>query len=327
MVGISLLPLMIDTINTFIPVGRLVHVYVSRVLVTLLTVQYVIALFYFFAMVIPFYMEPSEIITREEYISIRPSYDWTHIFIEYSSWTSTAWLAVILGTLCALWLWFNAVYCYIQTILHSPTRRGKVHPKSEKKGEKPATPILDEKGRKLCTECQKFKDPGTHHCSQCGMCIPNMDHHCPFTANCISTGPAGNFTYFFLFIFYTAAGSLFVTLTMSFPFYHCWFLREISVRCIPVGRMALIILPAVCLFTATAAFTCLHVFLIYFGQSTLQFLQWLEGHHSEATSNPLQSPSSESPSKPLVSKLHCSPCQFLLPFLIRVQTPKADKSD
>ncbi|KAH9967510.1 DHHC palmitoyltransferase-domain-containing protein [Russula dissimulans] len=34
----------------------------------------------------------------------------------------------------------------------------------------------------------RWKPPGTHHCSTCGVCRVGFDHHCPWLGNCITTG-------------------------------------------------------------------------------------------------------------------------------------------
>lgn len=31
----------------------------------------------------------------------------------------------------------------------------------------------------MCSQCQTFKPPGSHHCRICNRCISRMDHHCP----------------------------------------------------------------------------------------------------------------------------------------------------
>lgn len=32
----------------------------------------------------------------------------------------------------------------------------------------------------MCSQCQTFKPPLSHHCRICGRCVSRMDHHCPW---------------------------------------------------------------------------------------------------------------------------------------------------
>jgi len=38
-----------------------------------------------------------------------------------------------------------------------------------------------------CTRCEPPRDrpPGSHHCSQCAVCVEGMTHHCPLLACCV----------------------------------------------------------------------------------------------------------------------------------------------
>jgi hypothetical protein len=35
----------------------------------------------------------------------------------------------------------------------------------------------------MCSQCQTFKPPFTHHCRICNRCISRMDHHCPWVSS------------------------------------------------------------------------------------------------------------------------------------------------
>ena len=52
----------------------------------------------------------------------------------------------------------------------------------------------------MCSQCQTFKPPFSHHCRICNRCISRMDHHCPWMNNCVG---AGNLKHFTLFLIYT----------------------------------------------------------------------------------------------------------------------------
>jgi DHHC palmitoyltransferase len=36
----------------------------------------------------------------------------------------------------------------------------------------------------MCSQCQTFKPPFSHHCRICNRCISRMDHHCPWYVKC-----------------------------------------------------------------------------------------------------------------------------------------------
>jgi hypothetical protein len=43
----------------------------------------------------------------------------------------------------------------------------------------------------MCSHCQTYKPPQSHHCRICNRCISRMDHHCPWMNNCVG---ANNFS-------------------------------------------------------------------------------------------------------------------------------------
>ena len=40
----------------------------------------------------------------------------------------------------------------------------------------------------MCSHCQSYKPPISHHCRICNRCISRMDHHCPWMNNCVGAG-------------------------------------------------------------------------------------------------------------------------------------------
>ena len=314
MVGISLLPLFIDTLNTFIPVGRMVHKYSSVLLVSVLMGLYMASIYYFFTAIIPFYSDSSEIMDLTLFREKWEVYDWTYS-VQWSTWSNEHKIMVLGGMVFTVWLWCNTIYSYMFTVLHSASRdRIPVQTTSDPSGE-----------LKHCDICKIMKAKGTHHCSQCGKCIPNMDHHCPFTSNCVSTGENGNFTYFFMFIAYTAAGSALWASTTFLPFYRCYYELELSQRCMAAGPISFIFIPGVLVFFATAGFVLLHVILIVFGKSTLEFLYWLNSKKS-AESRENINLENEKQNLDRLTKLHCTIPQFLFPYLFKRRTEKKKKS-
>jgi palmitoyltransferase ZDHHC3/7/25 len=70
----------------------------------------------------------------------------------------------------------------------------------------------------MCSQCQTFKPPQSHHCRICNRCISRMDHHCPWMNNCIG---AGNMKHFLLFLIYTWTCSVFSLLLLGWNYFFC----------------------------------------------------------------------------------------------------------
>lgn len=70
----------------------------------------------------------------------------------------------------------------------------------------------------MCSQCQTFKPPLSHHCRICNRCISRMDHHCPWMNNCIG---AGNLKHFMLFLFYTWLCSMFSLGLLGWNYFFC----------------------------------------------------------------------------------------------------------
>lgn len=110
-----------------------------------------------------------------------------NIYIVYSGVTVTLLaehnhlpniVAIIYCTICAL-----ALASHAKTMFTDP---GAV-PLS-------AVPLLDAQHSNtvtihtMCSHCQSYKPPISHHCRICNRCISRMDHHCPWMNNCVGAG-------------------------------------------------------------------------------------------------------------------------------------------
>lgn len=101
-----------------------------------------------------------------------------------------AFLAMIYVVLCTL-----ALACHAKTQFTDPgTVPVSAQPVESIRRLNPHEPLS------MCSQCQTFKPPFSHHCRICNRCISRMDHHCPWMNNCIG---AGNFKHFILFLVYT----------------------------------------------------------------------------------------------------------------------------
>jgi len=103
-----------------------------------------------------------------------------------------------------------ALTCHIKTTLTDP-------------GSVPASAVPTEEQRKyeklsMCSQCQTFKPPLSHHCRICNRCISRMDHHCPWMNNCVG---AGNIKHFFLFLIYTWSCSVYCLLLLGWNYFFC----------------------------------------------------------------------------------------------------------
>mmetsp|Transcript_19216 Transcript_19216/g.21973 ORF Transcript_19216/g.21973 Transcript_19216/m.21973 type:complete len:407 (+) Transcript_19216:57-1277(+) len=87
----------------------------------------------------------------------------------------------------------------------------------------PASAVPTEEQRKcvklsMCSQCQTFKPPYSHHCRICNRCVSRMDHHCPWMNNCIG---AGNFKHFLLFLIYTWSCSVGALGLLTWNYFYC----------------------------------------------------------------------------------------------------------
>mmetsp|Transcript_33170 Transcript_33170/g.50047 ORF Transcript_33170/g.50047 Transcript_33170/m.50047 type:complete len:387 (-) Transcript_33170:65-1225(-) len=90
-------------------------------------------------------------------------------------------------------------------------------------GSIPAAAVPTEEQRKeeklnMCSQCQTFKPPLSHHCRICNRCISRMDHHCPWMNNCIG---AGNMKHFILFLIYTWTCSVYALGLLGWNYFFC----------------------------------------------------------------------------------------------------------
>jgi len=110
-------------------------------------------------------------------------------------------------TICAM-----ALACHAKTTFTDP---GSI-PK-----EAVPPPILFKQGittHAMCSHCQTYKPPTSHHCRICNRCISRMDHHCPWMNNCVG---AGNLKHFVLFLCYTWTGCTYALIVFAVNYFGC----------------------------------------------------------------------------------------------------------
>uniref|UniRef100_A0A7G3AM91 Palmitoyltransferase n=1 Tax=Lutzomyia longipalpis TaxID=7200 RepID=A0A7G3AM91_LUTLO len=119
------------------------------------------------------------------------------VFISYwiglPYWWAKSHEATVILVIVGNWLLLNVVFHYYMAVVTPP-------------GHPPEGELIVE-AVSICKKCIAPKPPRTHHCSVCNRCILSMDHHCPWLNNCVGFG---NHRYFFLYMVYTAVGSIFI---------------------------------------------------------------------------------------------------------------------
>lgn len=70
----------------------------------------------------------------------------------------------------------------------------------------------------MCSQCQTYKPPFSHHCRICNRCISRMDHHCPWMNNCIGSG---NLKHFILFLIYMWICSALALALLGWNYFVC----------------------------------------------------------------------------------------------------------
>jgi palmitoyltransferase ZDHHC3/7/25 len=132
----------------------------------------------------------------------------------YSALTVT-FLAETGGVPASLAMMYN-MFCALALASHAKTTLTDP-------GTIPASAVPTELQRKsdklsMCSQCQTFKPPLSHHCRICNRCISRMDHHCPWMNNCIGSG---NLKHFLLFLIYTWICSVLSLALLGWNYFFC----------------------------------------------------------------------------------------------------------
>lgn len=72
----------------------------------------------------------------------------------------------------------------------------------------------EDRKRRYCGICNKFKPERCHHCSTCNRCVLVMDHHCPWLRNCVGFK---NRKIFMLLLIYSAILDVFSIMFSLYP--------------------------------------------------------------------------------------------------------------
>ncbi|XP_063360623.1 palmitoyltransferase ZDHHC6 [Cydia amplana] len=181
---------------------------------------------------------------------------WSMVHLIGMWWPPQGSLGGAIHACLFLFLSGGTLYYFLQSLLEGP---GYVplgwRPANEKDTDK----------LQVCTICNGYKAPRSHHCSKCGRCILKMDHHCPWINCCVGHA---NHAYFTHFLAFAVLGCLQAAIVLSICMYHAlnraWYVQS-GIR----APRVLLTLPTL-LLTLLAIGMCVGVVLAV---GTLLFLQ------------------------------------------------------
>jgi len=135
----------------------------------------------------------------------------------------------------------------------------------------------------MCGSCDSFKPYGAHHDRISNRCISRMDHFCPWMNNAIG---AKNQKSFILFLIYTDAAALYMTVLLAIHLVDCEALhcQEFSQITLNLVRALVFLLLFAVLFTT--AMICNQVYGLMIGLGTIDRMKNRKGHKKVGTPVP-----------------------------------------
>ena len=106
------------------------------------------------------------------------------ILLAYSAWTFTLlarsggippYIGAVYVMLCCM-----ALASHAKTTFTDPGSVPQAAVPNEQMRREMGTP---DQPLSMCSQCQTFKPPFSHHCRICNRCVSRMDHHCPWMNN------------------------------------------------------------------------------------------------------------------------------------------------
>lgn len=74
----------------------------------------------------------------------------------------------------------------------------------------------------VCTRCETYRPPRSHHCRNCKRCIRRMVHHCPWINNCVGGRNQKLFLQFLVYVSHVTIYTAFVTIFVSIIWFCFW---------------------------------------------------------------------------------------------------------
>jgi len=127
--------------------------------------------------------------------------------------------------------------------------------------------------RRICRKSKPnmYKPDRAHFCKMLGRCVLKMDHFCPWLNNCIGFA---NHKYFYLFIFYMAALTIFMLVAMTPIFVHdVSSMDVVEIDFTKEFRVTLTYLVLCLLATGLVCFFIFHTYLLCCNYTTIEFLE------------------------------------------------------
>jgi len=127
---------------------------------------------------------------------------------------------------------------------------------------------MKKENKRFCAHCQMFKPTRAHHCRQCNRCVLKMDHHCPWVGNCVGYA---NYKYFINMVFYGVILLWIMVVTYTEPASDTLF--NLEVKSSLVFLIFFTYLLNITLALVITGFFCFHMWLVYKGKTTLEFVE------------------------------------------------------
>jgi len=127
--------------------------------------------------------------------------------------------------------------------------------------------------RRICKKSKPnvYKPDRAHYCKMLSRCVLKMDHFCPWLNNCIGFY---NHKYFYLFIFYMAAVTVFMLVAMTPVFVHdVSSIEVVEIDFTKEFRVTLTYLVLCLLSVGLVCFWSFHTYLLMFNYTTIEFLE------------------------------------------------------
>jgi len=134
---------------------------------------------------------------------------------------------------------------------------------------------------RFCRMCGKYKPDRSHHSSNMGTCILEMDHYCPWIRNCVGYY---NKKYFFLLVMYGSMTLIGYCISLGPRFtYACKHLHSALDFFIVLGWILALLMG-----TIVTCFAVFHIYLMSRAYTTIEFCEKYRADDSKVTSQGLR---------------------------------------